>query len=88
MAELQHGRIPELEKQLAAAAEVEADGTTLLRTSVTEEEIAAIVSKWTGIPVTKMMEGEREKLLRMEERPARTRRWSGRSGHCRRRRDS
>ena len=67
MAELQHGRIPELEKQLAAAAEVEADGTTLLRTSVTEEEIAIIVSKWTGIPVTKMMEGEREKLLRMEQ---------------------
>jgi ATP-dependent Clp protease ATP-binding subunit ClpB len=67
MAELQHGRIPELDKQLIAAAQAEGDAATLLRTAVTEEEVATIVSKWTGIPVTKMMEGEREKLLRMEE---------------------
>ena len=65
--ELQYGRIPELEKQLAAAAEAETKEMTLLRNKVTEEEIAEVVSKWTGIPVAKMLEGEREKLLRMEE---------------------
>ncbi|HEB58829.1 MAG TPA: ATP-dependent chaperone ClpB [Gammaproteobacteria bacterium] len=67
MSELQYGRIPELEKQLDMAAQAEMHDTTLLRTSVTEEEIAEVVSKWTGIPVSKMLEGEREKLLRMEE---------------------
>jgi len=69
MAELQYGRIPELEKQLAAAGKLEAKGTEpkLLRNSVTENEIAEVVSRWTGIPVSKMMEGEREKLLRMED---------------------
>jgi ATP-dependent Clp protease ATP-binding subunit ClpB len=66
MSELQYGRIPELEKQLAAAAEAEKFETHLLRNKVTEEEIAEVVSKWTGIPVSKMLEGEREKLLRME----------------------
>ncbi len=66
MSELQYGRIPELEKQLAAAAETEKSETHLLRNKVTEEEIAEVVSKWTGIPVSKMLEGEREKLLRME----------------------
>jgi ATP-dependent Clp protease ATP-binding subunit ClpB len=67
MAELQYGRIPELEKRLASA-EASEDGTTsLVRNKVTEEEIAEVVSKWTGIPVAKMLEGEREKLLRMEE---------------------
>jgi len=66
MSELQYGRIPELEKQLAAAAEAEKSETHLLRNKVTEEEIAEVVSKWTGIPVSKMLEGEREKLLRME----------------------
>lgn len=70
MSELQYGRIPELEKQLAAAAAVEQQdqsGKHLLRNKVTEEEIAEVVSKWTHIPVSKMLEGERDKLLRMEE---------------------
>ena len=67
MAELQYGKIPELEKKLAAASETAQQKFELLRTSVGEEEIADIVSRWTGIPVSKLMEGEREKLLRMEE---------------------
>ena len=67
MSELQYGRIPDLEKQLDMASQVEMQETTLLRNSVTEEEIAEVVSKWTGIPVAKMLEGEREKLLNMEE---------------------
>ena len=67
MSELQYGKIPELEKQLDMAAQAEMQETTLLRNSVTEEEIAEVVSKWTGIPVTKMLEGERDKLLRMED---------------------
>ena len=67
MAELQYGRIPELEKQLVAAQAAEHTAPTLVRTSVTEEEIAEVVSKWTGIPVSKMLEGEKDKLLRMEE---------------------
>ncbi|HXF08576.1 MAG TPA: ATP-dependent chaperone ClpB [Candidatus Acidoferrales bacterium] len=67
MSELQYGRIPALEKQLAAASQAEQQEMTLLRNKVTEEEIAEVVSKWTGIPVSKMLEGEREKLLRMEE---------------------
>ena len=69
MAELQYGRIPELEKQLAAApAEAgKPPAQKLLRNAVTENEIAEVVSHWTGIPVSKMMEGERDKLLRMED---------------------
>jgi len=67
MSELQYGRIPELEKRLAASAEAETRETRLLRNKVTEEEVAEVVSKWTGIPVSKMLEGEREKLLKMEE---------------------
>jgi len=67
MSELQYGKIPDLEKQLDMASQVEMQETTLLRNSVTEEEIAEVVSKWTGIPVSKMLEGEREKLLQMEE---------------------
>jgi len=66
MSELQYGRIPELEKQLAGAVQAESKGTTLLRNNVTEEEVAEIVSKWTGIPVAKMLEGEKDKLLQME----------------------
>jgi len=66
MAQLQYGHIPELEKQLAAARATEQKGFTLLKNKVTEEEIAEVVSRWTGIPVSKMLEGEREKLLRME----------------------
>ena len=66
MSELQYGRIPELEKQLADAVQAETKETTLLRNNVTEEEVAEIVSKWTGIPVSKMLEGEKEKLLQME----------------------
>jgi len=67
MSELQYGRIPELEKQLSVASDAEGKELTLLRNSVTENEIAEVVSRWTGIPVSKMMEGEKEKLLRMEE---------------------
>jgi len=65
--ELQYGRIPELEKQLAKADQAEMQEMQLLRNKVSEEEIAEVVSKWTGIPVSKMLEGERDKLLRMEE---------------------
>ena len=67
MSELQYGIIPALEKQLHTDAPGETQKMTLLRNKVTEEEIAEVVSKWTGIPVSKMMEGERDKLLRMEE---------------------
>ena len=66
MSELQYGRIPELEKQLDMASQVEMMDMRLLRNRVTEEEIADVVSKWTGIPVSKMLEGEKEKLLGME----------------------
>ena len=71
MAELQYGRIPELEKRLAEALAAEHKETRLVRNQVTEEEIAEVVSRWTGIPVSKMLEGEKEKLLRMEEALAR-----------------
>ncbi len=67
MSELQYGRIPELEKQLNAAQAAEGKERKLLRNAVTENEVAEVVSRWTGIPVSKMMEGERDKLLRMEE---------------------
>ncbi len=67
MSELQYGRIPALEQRLAKALEAEQKPNQLLRNSVTEVEIAEIVSKWTGIPVSRMLEGERDKLLRMEE---------------------
>jgi ATP-dependent Clp protease ATP-binding subunit ClpB len=66
MSELQYGVIPELEAKVAAASSEKPAETKLLRNNVTEEEIATIVSKWTGIPVSKMLEGEREKLLQME----------------------
>jgi len=67
MAQLQYGTIPELEKKLAQAQAAEQKETRLVRNSVTEAEIAEVVSKWTGIPVAKMLEGEKEKLLRMED---------------------
>ena len=72
MSEIQYGTIPELEAKIQAAemAETEAEsgeGSHLLRNKVTEEEIAEVVARWTGIPVSRMMEGERDKLLRMEE---------------------
>jgi ATP-dependent Clp protease ATP-binding subunit ClpB len=70
MSELQYGRIPELEQKIRAAESVEQTETSkpqLLRNKVTDEEIAEVVSKWTGIPVSKMLEGERDKLLRMED---------------------
>lgn len=67
MSELQYGRIPELEKQLAQVSNSEPQDTKLVRNKVTEEEIAEVVSKWTGIPVAKMLEGEKEKLLQMED---------------------
>lgn len=69
-AELRHGRIPALEKELKQAEEEMAKkqtGNRLLREEVTEDEIADIVSRWTGIPMTKLIEGEREKLLRLEQ---------------------
>ncbi|MFQ6004551.1 MAG: ATP-dependent chaperone ClpB [Woeseia sp.] len=68
MSELQYGRIPELEKRLEDALRAEQKETTLVRNNVTEEEVAEIVSKWTGIPVSKMLEGEKEKLLKMESK--------------------
>ncbi|QDF74468.1 MULTISPECIES: ATP-dependent chaperone ClpB [Shewanella] len=67
MSELQYGRIPELEKQLDLAAQAEMQDMTLLRNKVSDVEIAEVLSKATGIPVSKMLEGEREKLLHMEE---------------------
>lgn len=67
MSELQYGRIPELEKQLAQVSTSEPQDTKLVRNKVTAEEIAEVVSKWTGIPVAKMLEGEKEKLLQMED---------------------
>jgi ATP-dependent Clp protease ATP-binding subunit ClpB len=66
MSEIQYGQLPELEKQLNAAQEAEHKGFTLLQDKVTAEEIAEVVSRWTGIPVSKMLEGERDKLLAME----------------------
>ncbi|RWU08050.1 ATP-dependent chaperone ClpB [Pseudidiomarina gelatinasegens] len=67
MSELQYGRIPELERQLKAASEADQEGMSLLKNKVTEEQIADVLSRWTGIPVSKMLEGERDKLLKMEE---------------------
>ena len=67
MSEIQYGTLPELEKQLKAAQEAETKGFTLLQDKVTAEEIAQVVARWTGIPVSKMLEGEREKLLQMEQ---------------------
>jgi ATP-dependent Clp protease ATP-binding subunit ClpB len=67
MSELQYGRIPELEKQLDLATQAEMQEMTLLRNKVTDSEIAEVLSKATGIPVSKMLEAEKEKLLRMEE---------------------
>ncbi|WP_101925115.1 ATP-dependent chaperone ClpB [Luteimonas rhizosphaerae] len=66
MSEIQYGTLPALEKQLHAAQEAETQGFTLLQDKVTAEEIAQVVARWTGIPVSKMLEGEREKLLAME----------------------
>ncbi|GAA6185645.1 MULTISPECIES: ATP-dependent chaperone ClpB [Alteromonadaceae] len=67
MSELQYGRIPELELKLEQASEAEQTETQLLKNKVTENEIADVLSRWTGIPVNKMLEGEKDKLLRMEE---------------------
>ncbi|MBL7077132.1 MAG: ATP-dependent chaperone ClpB [Kiritimatiellae bacterium] len=70
LAELRHGKIPELERKLADAEKAmapEEGKTTLLREEVTEEEIAAVVSRWSGIPLTRLLEGEREKLLKLDE---------------------
>ncbi|HLW75310.1 MAG TPA: AAA family ATPase, partial [Gammaproteobacteria bacterium] len=68
MSEIQYGRIPELEKKMAQATAAEnTTQTKLLRNKVTAEEIAEVVYRWTGIPVSKMLEGEKEKLLRMEQ---------------------
>ena len=69
-AELKYGELPQLQKELEEAekdGETEERRITLLRDKVTEEEIARIVARWTGIPVAKLMEGEREKLLHLEE---------------------
>ncbi|MFK2877405.1 ATP-dependent chaperone ClpB [Rhodanobacter hydrolyticus] len=67
MSEIQYGRLPELEKQLAVAQAAETQEFTLVKDKVTAEEIAEVVARWTGIPVAKMLEGEREKLLHMED---------------------
>ncbi|MEM0955936.1 MAG: ATP-dependent chaperone ClpB [Pseudomonadota bacterium] len=66
MSELQYGTIPSLEEQLARAGEHQTQDSTLLRNRVSDEEVAEVVSRWTGIPISKMLEGDREKLLRME----------------------
>ncbi|HEY9512540.1 MAG TPA: ATP-dependent chaperone ClpB [Rhodanobacter sp.] len=66
MSEIQYGQLPALEKQLAAAQDIETQDFKLVQTRVTAEEIAEVVARWTGIPVSKMLEGEREKLLHME----------------------
>ncbi|WP_145562958.1 ATP-dependent chaperone ClpB [Yersinia aldovae] len=67
MSELQYGKIPELGKQLAAANALEGKTMKLLRNRVTEVEIADVLARWTGIPVSRMLESERDKLLRMEQ---------------------
>ncbi|EPJ1625483.1 TPA: ATP-dependent chaperone ClpB [Providencia stuartii] len=67
MSELQYGRIPELEKQLEVATKAEGKNMKLLRNKVADVEIAEILARWTGIPVSRMLESEREKLLRMEQ---------------------
>jgi len=67
MSEIQYGQLPQLENQLKAAQEAETQGFTLLQDRVTAEEIAEVVARWTGIPVSKMLEGERDKLLKMED---------------------
>ena len=66
-AQLQYGELPRLQQELAALEAKEPETRTLLRDKVTEEEIARIVSRWTGVPVSKLMEGEREKLLRLDD---------------------
>ena len=67
VAQLRHGKMPELEEKLQALEAVEAKEGALLKEEVSQEEIADIVSKWTGVPVTRLVEGEREKLLRLDE---------------------
>ncbi len=67
MSELQYGRIPELEAKLERASEGETVETQLVKNKVTDVEIADVLSRWTGIPVSKMLEGERDKLLKMED---------------------
>ncbi|CAM5242949.1 ATP-dependent chaperone ClpB [Rhodanobacter lindaniclasticus] len=67
MSEIQYGKLPALEKQLAAAQAAEHQDFKLVQTRVTAEEIAEVVARWTGIPVSKMLEGERDKLLKMED---------------------
>lgn len=68
LAELQYGKLPDLERHLAAAEEkAKGENRTLVQESVTEDEIAKIISRWTGIPVAKLSEGEREKTLHLEE---------------------
>src|SRR5690606_31520345 len=65
--ELAYGRIPELEQKLAEAEAANAEGADMVEEAVTPEHIAQVVARWTGIPVDKMLEGERDKLLRMED---------------------
>ena len=67
MSEIQHGQLPDLERRLRAASDSEQPEPTLLRSRVTEEEVAEVVSRWTGIPIAKMLEGDRERLLNMEQ---------------------
>lgn len=67
MSELQYGKIPDLEKQLAAASQFDGKSMRLLRNRVTDTEIAEVLARWTGIPVARMLESEREKLLCMEQ---------------------
>ncbi len=80
MSELQYGKIPELEKQLEAATQLEGKTMRLLRNKVTDAEIAEVLARWTGIPVSRMMESEREKTAAYGARTAPSRNWSERSG--------
>ena len=81
--EIQYGRIPALERKLEQLM-AEANGKgRLLREEVTEEDIAEVVSSWTHIPVSRLQEGEREKLMKLEEHLSPARGWSGRSDHRR-----
>ena len=90
LAELKYGRLPELQKELEKEEAIadEGRGASLLRDKVTEEEIARIISRWTGIPVAKLMEGEREKLLHLGRYIASARYRAGRSRAARMRRHS
>ncbi|MDV7401641.1 ATP-dependent chaperone ClpB, partial [Arthrospira platensis SPKY1] len=67
VAKLRHGKLPELERKLSEMESTETQADALLKEAVSQDEIAEIVAKWTGVPVTRLLEGEKEKLLRLED---------------------